>query len=180
MDLSGYGTQAGLRAWSLDRRIKTLDAATAENLLERGRNLITTHGGSLDSSKEDFARLITDAVYYAAEFSYVIGLNIGSIILPFRMERIGGYQYDKGARGNDASTLIQEHPILWPLLVYLQDRRGPMIRSRRVFHEPPVNPETGIIDVVRSSNDARAARWLTADGINSDTEEFNKIVYGDY
>lgn len=176
-DLSPYGTGTGLKTWSLEPEINNLLLATAEQLMLSTQNVLSIYG-PFDLSKPNGAVLLTEAVYLAAEAVYFWRTSIKAIASPFRAERSGSYSYDKGAR-TTVNSVIEDHPILWPLVIHLKDNTLPMKVGTRLQHEALVNPVTGWRDLIIHAHSNRVQRAVNRLNIVSDTEEFNQLVYGD-
>lgn len=178
-DLTPYGTGAGLIAWSLDDDITALDPSDADKFVTRAQTLLTVYG-PYDISKPGGSAILTDMVYYASESIYFWAQNARAIASPFRAERIGSYSYDKGARKDQVADLIENHEILWPLIIYLQDLKSVPLRiGTRIHHESKPNSITGIRDLIIGDHSNRVKRFIDRIGIESDSEDFNRVVYGD-
>lgn len=179
-DLSSYGTGAGLKAWTLDDDISALEDEEADKFINRAHTLLTVYG-PYDISKPGGSAILTDMVYYAAEAIYFWATNARAITSPFRAERIGSYSYDKGAASKDnVRDLIENHEIVWSLVIYLQDLKNVPLRiGTRIHQESRPNPVTGIRDLIITDHTNRIKRFVDRLGINSDTDEFNYVVYGD-
>lgn len=174
--LEQYGTPAGFAAWTLEEDLINADLDLLTRMLQRARSILHVYG-PYDIGKPGFDALITELVYYTAEAMYVFGGLTKSIISPMRAERIGSYSYDKGDR-KTAHKVIEDHDIIWPLILHLRSNSDPIAYSIRVEHLAPVNPETGIRDIFLAYNN-RKARAIERLGLQSDTEQWNSLVYGD-
>ena len=177
--LTSYGTGVGLKAWSLVPEITALSDGDAQSRVDRAHTLLPIYG-SYDGSKPNFATLIVELVYYTAEALHFWSQNIRAIVSPMRAERIGSYSYDKGA-GTSRQAIVEEHEMIWPLIIHLKDHSDPsrVSISTRVVQVLSANQETGIRDMVIGSYSNRTQRAIEAQGIVSDTDEFNALVYGD-
>ncbi len=174
--LTPYGTGQGFMTWTLLPEIERATPSRVEKLVERAQSLLQVYG-PYDGGRVNFVTLITDLVYYTAEAMHFWSQNVKAIVSPMRAERIGGYSYDKGS-GSSHRELIEDNDIIWPLIIHLQDHSDPMVISTRVVHVLDPNPETGVRAAVESYSN-RTHRAIESLGLVSDTEEFNRIVYGD-
>ncbi len=178
-DLTPYGTGSGLKAWTLDDDLAAMLDAEADRFVTRAQTLLTVYG-PFDISKPGGVAILTDMVYYASEAIYFWAQNAKAIASPFRSERIGSYSYDKGARKDQVADLIENHEILWPLVIYLQDLKSVPLRiGTRIHHESKPNSITGVRDLIITDHTNRVKRFVDRLGFSSDTEEFNYWVYGD-
>ncbi len=174
--LTPYGTGQGLMTWTLLPEIELAGPSRSEKLIERAQSLLQVYG-PYDGGRVNFITLITDLVYYTAESMHFWSQNVKAIVSPMKSERIGGYAYDKGS-GSSQRELIEDNDIIWPLILHLQDHSTPMAIGTRVFQVIDHNPETGVRDAVDSYSN-RTQRAIKVRGLVSDTEDFNRIVYGD-
>lgn len=175
--LDQYGTAQGLEAWTLDATIANLVEEDRNKVLARARRMLEPYG-PFDESKQGFGVMVTEMVYHAAEVAYYAGQAVQAMVMPYRSERIGSYSYDRGSASSQRH-MVKDNPILWAFITYLRDNRKPMHYTTRVDQLAPVNPETGVRDIIIGAHTNRVARAVERHGFISDTEEFNKIVYGD-
>lgn len=176
-DLSSYGTGIGFSTWSLDEDIANLQEENAERHVSRARSLLLAYA-PFDGSKANAQLLLTELIYNVAEQLFYRGLNSSMLFSPFKSERIGSYGYDKGNQSREnVLSIIKTNEVIWDLITYLQVM-GPVAISTRVIHEAPVNITTGVRSVVLMHDD-RVARAIQRSELISDTEQFDRIVYGD-
>jgi hypothetical protein len=178
-DLDAYGTHDGLAAWTLIPIIQAVaeNSDTGEPLIERSRRLLEMYG-PYDAGKENFNRLIVELIYYTAENLYFWSQSFQGVVSPFKSERIGSYSYDKGVATKESlKNLIESNDIVWSLVLHLRKFPDYVAVSTRVMYPALTSSETGVKNVIDTYND-RLARWLERNTIESDSREFDRIVYG--
>lgn len=178
-DLTPYGTWSGFQEWTLDESIRELDENDLVLLVERAKRMLSVYA-PWQGSLENFTVLATDMVYTLAENLYYRNLNIVPIKSPFKSEKIGSYSYDKGNRANNngIEDFIFGDPLLAGYIQFLRESFVPFVSGIRVEQLLDANPITGVRDIVFAHNN-RLARRINESGVVSDTDEFNRIVYGD-
>lgn len=176
--LDQYGSAEGLAAWSLDEEIIEAPEEILEKMLNRARAILRVYG-PYNQAIDGFETLATELVYYTAEAMYVFGGLVQSIVSPMRAERMGSYSYDKGDR-KTAHKVIEDHDVIWPLIMHLRSNSDPIRYGTRVEYQATANPLTGIRDAVIHAYSNRRARALKRMGLVSDTDEWDRLVYGDH
>lgn len=177
LDLSSYGNGEGLKAWSFDDRITAMPEEDSNQAVMRSQRYMGQFG-PFSVGKANAAMLLTDLVYNMAELMWFFGkTSVRAIAAPFQSESIGLYRYTMG--GKNMEKMMEEHPFIPSLLLYLQDiSTVPIVYQTRIVHKSEVNPNTGIREIIDSWDD-RTARAIENLGYISDTEDFHRVVYGD-
>ena len=145
-DLSSYGTEAGLLAYTLDSKLGVTDATDLrDKVLNRARRILEIYG-PYDDTKTNFTLLINEAIYMVAELTYHYGQQVRTIVSPVKSERIGSYAYDTGFQmGNNNSThsVVENNALVMGFVTHLKDNSTVPVFSTEVFHHGYQNEDTG-------------------------------------